>query len=206
MFAKRTFEGMQSIFTEYEAFTKSSGLVLNADKTDVLTFNNAKISYSFDVNYLGVTHRLAAVNEVKINGILLLQDSAEREARNVAKVAQAMEGQLLNWSTRNLTLIGKILIIKTFAISQVIYLLQTMSLSEASFNLINKIVYKYLWNRNYRAAKAPDRIKREVMMTPLRLGGFGMMDIKVTTLELKIRDRPQSKSYLLISIPQVEVS
>jgi hypothetical protein len=33
-----------------------------------------------------------------------------------------------------------------------------------------------------------------------------MMDIKVTTLELKIRDRPQSKSYLLISIPQVEVS
>ena len=185
--AKRTFEGMQSIFTEYEAFTKSSGLVLNADKTDVLTFNNAKISYSFDVNYLGVTHRLAAVNEVKINGILLLQDSAEREARNVAKVAQAMEGQLLNWSTRNLTLIGKILIIKTFAISQVIYLLQTMSLSEASFNLINKIVYKYLWNRNYRAAKAPDRIKREVMMTPLRLGGFGMMDIKELADSLDLR-------------------
>jgi hypothetical protein len=33
-----------------------------------------------------------------------------------------------------------------------------------------------------------------------------MMDIKITTLELKLRDRPQSKSYLLISIPQVEVS
>ena len=186
--AKRTVEGIQSIFTEYEEFSKSSGLILNADKTDLLTFNNARRNnFSCDISYLGVTHRLVAANEIKINGILLLQDPLEREARNVAKVVHAMEGQLLTWSSRNLTLIGKILIIKTFAISQVIYLLQSMSLSEASYGMINKVVYKYLWNKNFRAVKAPDRIKREVMMTPLRLGGFGMLDIKELAESLDLR-------------------
>ena len=177
--AKRTAAGIQSIFSEYEAFSKNSGLVLNDDKTDVLALNRARRNnYSFDINYLGGMHRLVAKNEVKINGILLLQDPREREARNVAKVVKAMESQLLTWSTRNLTLLGKILIIKTFAVNQVIYLMQSMCLSEASYSLISKVVYNYLWNRNFRAEKAPGRIKREIMMTPLRLGGFGMMDIK----------------------------
>ena len=62
-----------------------------------------------------------------------------------------------------------------------------MSLSEASYGMINKVVYKYLWNKNFRAVKAPDRIKREVMMTPLRLGGFGMLDIKELAESLDLR-------------------
>ena len=186
--AKRTAVGVQSIFSEYEAFSKNSGLILNADKTEVLAFNNARDSnHNFNIYYLGVTHRLTATNEVKINGILLLQDPRDRETRNVAKALDAMERQLRNWSTRNLTLLGKILIIKTFAFSQIIYLMQSMCLNETSYNLINKVVYKYLWNKNYRAAKAPDRIKREIMMTPLRLGGFGMMDIKELGKSLDLR-------------------
>ena len=186
--AKRTNAGVQAIFTEYEAFSKNSGLILNADKTDVLAFNKARRqNHTFDVDYLGVRHRLESLNKVKVNGIILLQDQHEREVCNVDKVLSAMERHLLTWSTRNLTLLGKILIIKTFAFSQVIYLIQTMCLSEASYIRRNKVVYKYLWNKNFRALKAPDRIKRDIMLTPTRLGGFGMMDLKELGESLDLR-------------------
>ena len=185
--AKRTDRGIQGIFTEYEAFTKNTGLVLNADKTEVLTFNRRRANHTWDITYLGEAHRLTSIDQVKVNGILLLQDPQLRETRNVAKVVATMERQLSAWSTRSLTLIGKILIIKTFAFSQLIYLMQTMSLNDFSFNLVNKVVYKYLWNKNFAATKAPDRLKRSIMLTPMQLGGFGMMDIKELGESLDLR-------------------
>jgi hypothetical protein len=52
---------------------------------------------------------------------------------------------------------------------------------------INDILYKYIWNRNYAASKAPDRIKREIMATSVKRGGFGMLDILDLDNSLKLR-------------------
>ena len=98
-----------------------------------------------------------------------------------------MERHLTIWSTRSLTLLGKILILKTFAFSQAIYLLQSMCINDLSLKRINKLVFKFLWNKNFAALKAPDRIKRSVMMTPIDLGGFGMMDLKEVADSLDFR-------------------
>ena len=185
---KRNREGVQSIFNEYESFSKCSGLVLNADKTDVLCFNGDRIQdHVFNVTYLGQMYQLRGLEQIKINGILFQQDPTMRELRNVEKAIAAMERHLVSWSTRHLTLLGKILIIKTFAVSQIIYLLQSMSISELHYKNIMKVIYKYLWNRNYRAAKAPERIKRSIMLTPVSLGGFGMIDIKELGDSLDLR-------------------
>ena len=175
---RRTNSSIQGIFSEYEAFSRSSGLVLNADKTEVLCFNGARdTNHVFDIRYLGASYQLRALERIKINGIIFQQDPVQRETRNVEKVITAMERHLAIWSTRSLTLLGKILVIKTFAISQIIYLLQSMTLTQTSLNLVTKVVYKYLWNKNLNAARAPDRLKRSIMVTPIRLGGFGMCDI-----------------------------
>ena len=50
-----------------------------------------------------------------------------------------------------------------------------------------KVIYKYLWNRNINAAKAPERIKRTIMLTPVSLGGFGMVEIKDLADSLNLR-------------------
>ena len=97
---------------------------------------------------------------------------------NVAKSTTSMERLLRWWSTRRLTLLGKILILKTFAFSQLIYLMQSITLGEASRKAALKVIYKYLWNKNFDATKAPERIKRSIMLTPVHLGGFGLLDLK----------------------------
>ena len=186
--ARRTANGVQGIFSEYETFSKSSGLVLNADKTDVLCFNHDRHGlHDFNITYLGANYQLRGQEQIKINGILFLQDSQRRTIRNVEKVITAMEKHLLNWSTRHLSLIGRILIIKTFAMSQVIYLLQSMSLNDDQYKLIMKVIYKYLWNKNFTGARAPERLKRSIMLTPVSMGGFGLMDVKELGESLDLR-------------------
>ena len=66
--AKRTNDGVQGIFSEYELFSKASGLILNADKTEILSFNAARvINHEFNVTYRGSRYRLQSKEMIKIN-------------------------------------------------------------------------------------------------------------------------------------------
>ena len=140
-----------------------------------------------DVDYLGETHTLKASEVIKINGILFLQDQARREDVNVQKCVESMERLLTAWSSRHLTLLGRILIIKTFAISQLIFLLQSMSIKDASIKKLTGIVFKYLWNKNFRGNRAPERLKRSIMYAPIKFGGFGMINLDELSKSLDLR-------------------
>ena len=185
---KRTIESIQSIFNEYETFTRASGLELNADKTEILCFNSARnTNHQFNVNYLNRAHTLTALDRVKINGIIFQQDVRQRETINVTKAINSMEKLLQAWSLRSLSLLGRILIIKTYAVSQVVFLMQSITLGEASHKAIERVIFKFLWNKNYNANRAPDRIKRSTMLTPVHLGGFGMINVRELSDSLDLR-------------------
>ena len=173
-------KSIQAIFSEYGKFSSSSGLILNADKTEMLRFkkfNNTK--RTFKVKYMDKEYSLSTTEGIKINGILFFQDPKIREERNVDKVVNAMTKHLTNWSRRHLTLIRKILIAKSYGISQMVFLMQSIMLNDKSLKRLNQILFKFLWNKNFIAAKAPDRVKREIVLTPCKFGGFGMADINL---------------------------
>ena len=113
---------------------------------------------------------------------MVLQNESLREDVNVNLAIEAMERLLLSWSTSRLMLLGRILIVKTFAISKMIYLMQTLKLSKGL-----KVVFKFLWNRNFNAARAPERLKRSIMFTPVEFHSFGMMDLNAPGETLDLR-------------------
>jgi len=49
------------------------------------------------------------------------------------------------------------------------------------------VLYKFIWNKRYLAAKAPERISRITANKPVKLGGLGMLDIKELDESLKLR-------------------
>jgi hypothetical protein len=57
----------------------------------------------------------------------------------------------------------------------------------ADFVRINSLLYKFIWNKKYLAAKAPERLKRDIMNKSITLGGFGMLDIEELDKSLKLR-------------------
>ena len=179
---------IQEIFKEYEKFSEQSGLILNAEKTELMRFKKARREQqSYKISYRNKEYDLKTVEGIKINGILFFQDPKLREERNLDKVVASITKHLMNWSRRHLTLYGKILILKTYAISQAVFLMQSMFLNEKSLIKINQLLFKFLWNKNFNNAKAPDRIKRETMLTPTSLGGFGMTDIFILNKALNLR-------------------
>jgi hypothetical protein len=185
--------GKQALFTEYEKFSKNSGLILNADKTEVYNFGNIdrglNIRQLTRVNYLQKSYVISSIEEIKINGVILCQNRARQRNRNCELLIGKMEKHFANWSRRQLTLLGKIQIYKTFGISQFLY---HLTIIEPDFDIwknINKKVNKFLWNKVYSANQvpAPARIKKETLLAPITYGGFGMIDLNEVVSAVRLK-------------------
>ena len=190
-FVKNNVRTIQGIFNEYDRLSRLSGLKLNADKTEImhLVSRNLRLAVRlpFRFVYSGENHLVESSLEIKINGIFFQQDEEKMRNRNVEAVAEKIDKQMKMWSRRNLSILGKILVVKTFGISQAIFLMQSMKLNESDYKKLNALLYKFIWNRYYLAAKAPERIKREITNKPVKLGGLGMLDIKALDEGLKLK-------------------
>ena len=179
-------ESLQIVFAEYEKLSRRSGLILNAGKTEVMTLGSSEPK-SFRIRYLGRTFKVDTKEKIKINGIQFQRDAIQMAEDNVKNSVQKMDKYFRSWSRRSLSTLGKILIVKCFAISQIIYLMQSFELKNVHYKAVNNLIYKFIWNRHYLASKAPERIKREIMNKPIKLGGYGMLDVACLDDSFKIR-------------------
>ena len=92
---------------------------------------------------------------------------------------------------RDLTPIGKIIIIKTFAVSQLVYVLTVLPTPPVDFlQQVNRLFHKFIWNNK------PDKIKRSTLLNNKQDGGLGMIDIvsfakslKTTWVKLYLDDK-----------------
>ena len=184
---KDTELSLENVFLEYERLSKLSGLELNADKTEVMRLGRDPAPKAYKVKYLDKEFEVNTCEQIKINGILFQRNQEEMINANVEVARSRIDANFAKWSRRSLSTLGKILIAKTFGISQIIFLLQSLVLKNAHIKVLNAILYKFIWNKHYHAAKAPERIKRIIATTPIKLGGLGMLDISVLDEGLKVR-------------------
>ena len=78
----------------------------------------------------------------------------------------------------NLTLIGKITVIRSLMLAKIVYIL--IDRSDPEMKKLETLFYKCMWN------KKPDKIKREIMVQKLEDGGLNMPDVKQSIKSLKI--------------------
>jgi len=162
---------LQGIFNEYSRLSRASGLVLNADKTEILDGNET----TFKIRYGGEEHCLKGSRSVKINGIYFNKEPAAMREENLNNMLNKIENMLRGWRARHLSLLGKILIYKTFGMSQVIYVLSVIVLEPNQYKKINSMFSNFLWGRELAGVDSGGRIGRERLNTPIELGGFGMI-------------------------------
>ena len=106
----------QPIFTEYERLSKLSGLVLNADKTEIFNFCVSQVRSS-RVSYLGKIHEVGRVDKIKICGMTLASDDATEYQHNVLSRITAMENIVASWGRRFLSINGRMILAKSFLLS-----------------------------------------------------------------------------------------
>ena len=175
---------ISQIFEEYMKLTKSSGLTLNADKTEILNLSNS-METSTVSKYNDVDLHLSHKPAITICGNYLSLNDNECYQENVIKKIDNLTSQLNRWKGRNLSINGKMIIVKTFAISQLIFTSQFQTIRPKEVKRIEQLCYSFVWN-------GKDRVKRSTIKSGCDEGGINGIVVKSFFYSIAVRQFDKS--------------
>ena len=125
-----------------------------------------------------IKYGIKFVNQIKILGIIFSNKFPTQEIQeNFTKRIDTLERVCALWSKRNLTMIGKIVILKTLGISIFTHIMQSIGISKFYLDKINQILFRFIWKKKFSNTKASERLKRTTLCAPKKEGGLDMIDI-----------------------------
>ena len=96
--------------------------------------------------------------------------------KNWNEKLEAIIRLIKSWEKRNLSIIGKIHIIKTFLLSQLTYIMQSLVLPDDVLKKLNTILFKFIWKKKYSNRRAFEKIRRDVLCGDYENGGLKMIN------------------------------
>ncbi len=181
-------EGIQHIIDEYLNFSKYSGIKLNIDKTEILVIGKKNSNpISFSISHDDNIIKIIDSNKVKICGITFSNCNEEAYKDNILEKILKLERQLNIWRQRNLTLQGKILIDKTFGISQLIYSLQATTIKPIDIKRIDDIIFRFIWNTKSTSNRCIGKINRKTLKAEISKGGLKAPDMEMIDRSIKLK-------------------
>ena len=160
-------------------FAKYSGLKINLEKSTTIPIGsctNKQINLPKEIKQLCVSHAA-----FKTLGIWFSYDQKEMTKLNFEKKLASIEKTLQIWSSRRLSLKGKVSIIKTLVIPKIVYALSLIFCPTKILEKLDKILFSFLWDN-----KTP-KIKRETIIANYCDGGLKMTDVFLVHESAKIR-------------------
>ena len=155
-------ESLKKAIKLLDDFSLVSGLNLNKSKSSIVDLNGSHVSGNVEGISLNDSN-------VKILGVYFgnNHDTNHNWASKITKI----ENVIRQWKARHLTLFGKIIIIKSFLVSQIIYNAQMILMPQNVIKQINTLLYTFLWNGKR------DKVKRKVICMKYNFGGLKMVDL-----------------------------
>ena len=164
-------EDVKRVVDRIKEFSKISGLCLNESKSQIMMLGNGRMD---ETNIFGMKR----VKELKILGVIFSTDiCASENSKNWSSRIENIKRIFSSWSHRNISILGKITIIKSFALSQLIYLMQSIGIPKHALEEINRLFFKFLWKRKHSNKKAYEKVKRKTLCNKYQEGGLNMIDI-----------------------------
>lgn len=150
---------------EISRFSEVAGPTLNIQKTKGMMLGPQR-------HRTEIIYNVSFENKpFKCLGIYVGHDKAECERLNWEDKIKAIERLLASWKRRDLTIFGKITIIKALAISKITHVAQNTTIPDNTIKHLNKILFGFIWGKK-------DRIRRKILCNDILNGGVGMIDIK----------------------------
>ena len=157
-------KSFHQLFIKLNRFSQFSGLKVNGQKTEVLNLGPSSIT----AEPLGVEQVTKAV---KIVGIYFTYDRVLSFKLNFETITKSLKKMLHRWNWRSLSLIGKIQIIKTFAIPKILYRMSLIGTNKDFTKEINQILYNFIW-------KGKDNVKRVSLINDIHKRGLKILHIE----------------------------
>ena len=85
----------------------------------------------------------------------------QRDALNFRQTLKDMKKPINMWKWRGLSLLGKIQIVKIFAVPKIMYRASVIPLSKELIKEANCIIYDFIWN-------GKDKVKRHALISDIK--------------------------------------
>ena len=108
---------------------------------------------------------------IRCLGIYIGTDYKKCEFLNWWCKLQKIENQLKLWKMRNLSLIGKVTVVKHLIIPKLLFSCQFFEFPIGFVKQLESIVYEYIWGSR-------DKIKRNTFISDIQDGGLQMVDFE----------------------------
>ena len=145
-------------FKLLEHFHTCSGLKLNKTKTEIF--------------YLGNTNHRPTNTGFKALGIYFCKNIDEMSKVNLDDRYDRFKHIINIWSQRDLSLKGKIAILKSLAIPQLIYATGVLYVPDAFVDKVDKAISHFLWKGK------PPKIKQTTIIADIKNGGLKMPHLR----------------------------
>ena len=154
---RKSIERVQQIL---EAFEKISGLKVNKEKTNFVWLG--KETERSEIQLFG-----NLVEEVKILGIYFTRNLKRKDDLNYKEILSKIKRLVGWWKQRDLTIMGKIQLLKTYVLSKFNYVSSLITVPKVILEEVERISFDFIWN-------GKDRIKRKIFYQDYEFGGMRM--------------------------------
>jgi len=159
-----------------EDFGKLSGLKLNLNKSEIFQLGNG----SFTPITSPKMSKLKLSPEIKITGVTFSNDRNKMDVLNFSKPLSTMNRLATQFRARDLSYIGKALVLKANLLSQIQFLANVVEVPDWVIRSGDKILFKFLWG-------GVDKISRARAACNMSLGGLGIPSIKDVALKAAVK-------------------
>merc|ERR1712002_1373631 len=176
-FFLRDQKSLFNLMNVLDRFKAVTGLAINRNKSEVIALGYYK-AHPPDINLSGLSFSTGPFKILGINFTTTLDNLFEL---NFLPKKEKLVNILKIWAMRYLTPIGKIVILKSLALSQLIFLLSVLPSPPQQFvKIIEDIVYSFIWDNK------PDKISRQTIIGDYFQGGLKMFHFPSIISGLKI--------------------
>ena len=158
------------VMEEIMLFGTNAGPKINLEKTNLLKLN-------IEIDHIQIE---CTESPIKYLGIYVGKNEKEVEKYNWQDKLDKIQNIIRVWKLRNLTFYGKVVIIKTLLVSQIVYPAKVIRVPQTFIKSLNKIIYSFIWNSK------KEKVKRNVCINRPNHGGLGMVHLESKIQSLKI--------------------
>ena len=156
----------------YDEFGRASGSKVNTEKTVALS-NNIALNKTkiYDIEISNGPEKCLGIPMGKNKNLSDFWD----------KVITKMTNKLGPWKMRNLTIFGRIHVVKSIALSIVLYAVEMTHMDKMYIDKIKKLIWEFIWEGKKVI------VKHNVCMLPRILGGLGIPDFEILVKVRRIK-------------------
>ena len=131
-------------------FSKASGLTLNVNKCELISIHG---------NGPNNIASIPVKEEVKYLGLQITKNKQNRENLNISPRLKAVQKCLNHWLTRDLSILGRILLSKAEGMSRLIYPCQSIYASQNTIKSANSIIFNFIWRNKTHYLRKSQLVK-----------------------------------------------